>query len=411
MLVVGFLYFRQWRLKNTTKEVIVQIKKESELALPIKAVKNLKKGKVDYYYLSSIKNADEFFVSNLPMSLYQKKEAKARLYVITPKLNQSSFKGVKRLDIQKRVYEPQLFDMKKVSEEVISTYHVKNDLTPFTLRDLLSGHLEQLQEQVSKQDSDSFLALDGHLIEKNGILTDGFRLENGNLLIGEKLSFPITEFFDVVNPDYLETADKVAYDDYLAKKKAAEEAKQNQKLVALTFDDGPDPKTTPQVLDLLAKYQAKATFFMMGSKIAGNEDLVKQISEAGHEIENHSWDHPVLTKLRPEEVQSQVNRTNQAILNACGKQPKYLRPPYGATNDSVRASSGLIQMLWTVDTRDWENHNTEGIMANVKKQLHPGGVVLMHDIHQTSVNALPTLLNYLKAQGYTCVTVEELFRS
>lgn len=179
--------------------------------------------------------------------------------------------------------------------------------------------------------------------------------------------------------------------------------------MALTFDDGPDPRTTPQVLDILANYQAKGTFFMMGSKVAGNEALVKRVSEAGHEIGNHSWDHPNLTKLTVDQIQYQVNATNQAISKACGKKPLYLRPPYGATNDTVQRASGLAQMLWTVDTRDWENHSTAGIMDNIKKQLQYGGVVLMHDIHQTTVNALPTVMEYLKAEGYQCVTVSDLY--
>lgn len=225
------------------------------------------------------------------------------------------------------------------------------------------------------------------------------------------MSIPLASLFDVINPDFLEGSDKTAYEEYLEEKKAKEAEKEGQKLVALTFDDGPDPVTTPQVLDILAKYQAKGTFFMMGSKVVGHEALVKKVSAAGHDVENHSWDHPDLTTLTVDQIQTQINTTNQAIEKACGKRPVYLRPPYGATNDVVRRASGLKEMLWTVDTRDWENRNTAAIMANVKQQLQPGGVVLMHDIHQTSVDALPSIMEYLKAEGYKCVTLSELYGS
>nr|WP_306693952.1 polysaccharide deacetylase family protein [Streptococcus didelphis] len=176
----------------------------------------------------------------------------------------------------------------------------------------------------------------------------------------------------------------------------------------MTFDDGPNPATTPQVLSLLEKYHAKATFFMMGSKIPGNESLVKKVADAGHEIANHSYDHPDLTKLNDQQIKYQINTTNEAISKVIGKRPIYLRPPYGATNDRVRQLAGLTEILWTVDTRDWENRNTNAIMTNIKQQLHPGGIILMHDIHQTSVNALPSVLDYLQKEGYTCVTVSVL---
>ncbi|VTS25188.1 polysaccharide deacetylase family protein [Streptococcus dysgalactiae] len=410
LLGLIFISVNQWEIKKESHQLVLAEKKKSS-QVTIKSVKKIKVDQKDYYYFSPLTNADDFFVNNLPVSMYKDEPVDKAVILLKPEWHPSQLKGIHKVTISKKVYQKKWFHLKKVSEKVVSSYHVTDDFQRFALKDLVSGHLERISQEVEKRYPDKAFHItdDDQLNESNHLVTDHFDVSAGHLVLGEGLSIPLSSLFDVINPDFLDTADKVAYDEYIAQKKAEEEAKHPQKLVALTFDDGPDPRTTPQVLDILAKYQAKGTFFMMGSKVAGNEALVKRVSEAGHEIGNHSWDHPNLTKLTVDQIQYQVNATNQAISKACGKKPLYLRPPYGATNDTVQRASGLAQMLWTVDTRDWENHSTAGIMANIKKQLQPGGVVLMHDIHQTTVNALPTVMEYLKAEGYQCVTVSDLY--
>lgn len=414
LLLVGvaFTFIRSWKIGQDTQRVIKLEQTASKDSPKIKKVKHLKEGKQDWYYLSPIEKADDFYVSNLPMSLYQGKQTDKAVIVVKPKLEASHIKQVNQLVIYKTVYKPQLFGLKKTTEKAVSRYHVKEDYSPFKLEELVAGRLDRIEEEVGKLYPGKEIKLSTDtMIEKNQVLSDGFAIDSGNLILLGHMSIPLASLFDVINPDFLEGSDKTAYDDYLEEKKAKEAEKEGQKLVALTFDDGPDLVTTPQVLDILAKYQAKGTFFMMGSKVVGHEALVKKVSAAGHDVENHSWDHPDLTTLTVDQIQTQINTTNQAIEKACGKRPVYLRPPYGATNDVVRRVSGLKEMLWTVDTRDWENRNTAAIMANVKQQLQPGGVVLMHDIHQTSVDALPSIMEYLKAEGYKCVTLSELYGS
>ncbi|MDV5977738.1 UNVERIFIED_CONTAM: polysaccharide deacetylase family protein [Streptococcus canis] len=411
LVSLAVISVNHWKMNRDSQHLVLAEKKKGKSGLTIKTVKHIKNGQKDYYYFSPTANADDFFVNNLPVSMYQNEAVDKAVILLKPKLQASQLKSIKKLTISKIVYQKKLFHLAKVSEKVVSSYHVTKAFQPFQLKDLVSGHLERINQEVGKKYPDKAfqLADDGKLSEKDNLVSDHFEVTSGNLVFGRELSIPLASLFDVINPDFLETADKVAYDEYLAKKKAEEEAQHPKKIVALTFDDGPDPATTPQVLDILARYHAKASFFMMGSKVVNNEALVKRVSEAGHDIGNHTWDHPNLTKLPVDQIQSEVNRTNQAIEKACGKKPLYLRPPYGATNAMVQQASGLTQMLWTVDTRDWENHSTEGIMANLKKQLQPGGVVLMHDIHQTTVDALPTVMEYLKAEGYQCVTLSELY--
>jgi peptidoglycan-N-acetylglucosamine deacetylase len=183
------------------------------------------------------------------------------------------------------------------------------------------------------------------------------------------------------------------------------------KCVALTFDDGPGP-CTGQLLDTLADHGARATFFDIGQNAAASPGLVRRQHEEGHEIGNHSWSHPDLTRLPPEEVRAQLDRTSRAIEDATGRPPALLRPPYGARNDAVAQQAGQAGMpliLWNVDTEDWKYRDSDHVTNAVLSTVQPGSVVLMHDIHETTVAAVPGILDALAGQGYHFVTVSELY--
>ncbi|WP_447459071.1 polysaccharide deacetylase family protein [Streptococcus oricebi] len=217
--------------------------------------------------------------------------------------------------------------------------------------------------------------------------------------LGESV-LPLGKFYDLIDESYLKDEDLKAYQQYQANKK--------KKLVALTFDDGPDPKTTPQALDILAKYKAKATFFMLGQHIAGNENLIKRVQKEGHEIGNHTWSHPRLPTLSLAQAQKEIEDTQAALAAVTGQRPRLLRPPYGEFTGALCAGIDLSFILWSVDSLDWQSHKTEAILDQVKKQVKEGSIILMHDIHQTSIDALPTVLDYLQKNGYSLVTVSEL---
>lgn len=183
------------------------------------------------------------------------------------------------------------------------------------------------------------------------------------------------------------------------------------KYVALTFDDGPSAKVTPQVLAILKKYGARATFFMLGSQVDYYPDLVKQVAMEGHEIGNHSNSHPDLTKLSGQQLKQQIAGTNKKIKELVGKEPTALRPPYGAFNDHVKAAAqenNMSIVLWSVDSVDWKNRNAKTINQIIQRDVASGSVVLMHDIHPTTADALPELLAGLQKEGYEFVTVSEL---
>lgn len=180
------------------------------------------------------------------------------------------------------------------------------------------------------------------------------------------------------------------------------------KQVALTFDDGPDPKVTPQILATLAKYDAKATFFMLGSRVEFYPDIAKEILNAGHELGNHTWTHANLTNMSTEAIKNEVSRTSDIIEQATGQLPSVFRPPYGASNDNLLNILDLPVVLWNLDTLDWKYRDRAQLLSSVKSNVHDGSTILMHDIHLSTAQGLDSVLAFLKNEGYEFVTVSEL---
>lgn len=180
--------------------------------------------------------------------------------------------------------------------------------------------------------------------------------------------------------------------------------------VALTFDDGPGAPTD-RLLTILRERDAKATFFMLGSRVAAQPVTAKNVAEAGHEIGNHSWSHSDLARLTPQQIRAEIQRTNNTIKSVTGKQPTALRPPYGSSNAAVRAevaNAGMASVLWSVDTRDWADRNAQVICSRAVSNARSGSIILLHDIHATSVDAVPCIVDTLKKQGYRFVTTSTI---
>ncbi|MDN4607261.1 polysaccharide deacetylase family protein [Sporosarcina highlanderae] len=180
------------------------------------------------------------------------------------------------------------------------------------------------------------------------------------------------------------------------------------KKVALTFDDGPDPKVTIQILDILEKHNAKATFFMLGSRVEYYPEITKKVHDAGHELAGHTWNHADLTKLTPERIAKEINDTSAIIEQVTGAKVNAYRPPYGAVNEKVRKFANLPTVLWDVDTRDWEHRDSQKLIQNVKQHTKDGSIILMHDIHQSTADGLDAVLTFLENEGYQFVTVSDL---
>lgn len=185
------------------------------------------------------------------------------------------------------------------------------------------------------------------------------------------------------------------------------------KCVALTFDDGPVTDTN-RLLRVLRKAQAPATFFVLGQQVQTYPETLARVARQGHEIGIHTWDHRQLTTLRPRAIRGELVRTQLLVEQVTGHKPTLFRPPYGASDARVlriARSLGLAQVLWSVDTLDWKNRAVPPIVAKVRGGARPGRIILMHDIHRTSVDAVPKVIKLLRRQGYHLVTVSELLGS
>jgi peptidoglycan/xylan/chitin deacetylase (PgdA/CDA1 family) len=182
--------------------------------------------------------------------------------------------------------------------------------------------------------------------------------------------------------------------------------------IAMTFDDGPHGANTPRLLDMLKQRKIHATFFMVGQCVAEFPDIVKRIAAEGHEVANHSWSHPQLSSMSEAGVRDQLQKTHDAIIAACGVTPNVMRPPYGAFTARQRAWAhgewGYKCILWDVDPLDWKVRNAEHVKNEILKSTVAGSIILAHDIHKTTVDAMPETLDGLLAKGFKFVTVSEL---
>lgn len=181
--------------------------------------------------------------------------------------------------------------------------------------------------------------------------------------------------------------------------------------IAMTFDDGPSPTLTPKLLDLLKQRGIKVTFFVIGQNVEQAPQIVARAAAEGHEIGNHTWDHPALTKCSDARVQEEVNKTSDAIFQATGKKPALLRPPYGAMNPRVHHlidQDGMKVVLWSVDPNDWKRPGSAVVERRILAGAKSGSIILSHDIHPGTIEAMPATLDALLAKGYKFVTVSEL---
>lgn len=182
-----------------------------------------------------------------------------------------------------------------------------------------------------------------------------------------------------------------------------------QPIIALTFDDGPPPLYTPQILDILYDHQVPATFFVVGEAAAEHPLLIKEMAQSGHEIECHTFSHPDLTTLSVREIQWQIDTTEatlQKILTDYSTQ--FVRPPYGRYTEQVQSSIKFPLVLWTIDSSDWMRIDAETIEATVVNSIQNGDVIVFHDDNKETVKALDHIISQLKSMGFQFVTVSQL---
>ncbi len=181
------------------------------------------------------------------------------------------------------------------------------------------------------------------------------------------------------------------------------------KAVALTFDDGPSRANDGRIVETLQKYGAHATFFVLGDRARVDGDILQMYLAAGCEIGSHSWNHPQLSKMKWDEIERQLSKTNKAVSKLTGGyQIQLLRPPYGSISNTMRKKLDMPMILWSLDTLDWKTRNTKKIFREVRKEVKDGDIILMHDIYSTTADAVEKVVPWLQNKGYDILTVSEL---
>lgn len=178
--------------------------------------------------------------------------------------------------------------------------------------------------------------------------------------------------------------------------------------VALTFDDGPNAKYTPLLLEGLRKRNIHATFFLLGENILKNKELLLRMQKDGHLIGCHTWSHVQLDKISPSRANREILKTNSLIYHITGTYPTCLRPPYGAWKKDLELPVTMLPVFWDVDTLDWQSQNPESILDIVRKNVQDGSIILMHDSYDSSVRAALAIADELTEKGYDFVTADQL---
>lgn len=193
-----------------------------------------------------------------------------------------------------------------------------------------------------------------------------------------------------------------------AAESGAEAEAGDRKYLAITFDDGPHPEYTKKLLDGLKERDVKASFFLIGKNISGNEELVKQMAEDGHLIGTHCYSHEDLTKVTLDKACEDILKTNQLIADITGKSPEYIRPPFGIWSPELGDCVDMTAVFWDIDTLDWKNQDSSSVLRHIEKKVEKHQVILLHDVFETSVDAGLAAIDTLTKQGYTFVTIDEL---
>lgn len=220
-----------------------------------------------------------------------------------------------------------------------------------------------------------------------------------------KILIPYNELDGIIKDEYLKYGRK---DNEQSNHNRNIKEFSNKKLIAFTFDDGPSYIGTNKLLDNLDKYNARVTFFVLGSRVNDYKDIVKRAYDMGNLIGNHTYSHSNLLKLDNYSITNEIKKTNDVIKSVINKDTFYLRPPYGNINSNIKELSNMYTILWNLDTEDWKYKDANKIANYIVDNAHDGAIVLLHDLYETSIDGALLAMERLEKEGYAFVTIEEM---
>ena len=286
------------------------------------------------------------------------------------------------------------------------------------------GNLLNIEDIIKSEEQQNFKNKVQELIELKypKFIADSLNYGNGNITYILKDTELIMYFYDFeINPkpleelflmiDYNEIKDYVNFPFHLKEEYERENGftfEPAKKTVALTFDDGPNGSKTLRLVELLHQNKMHATFFMVGNRMATAPNVIKEVLKTGNEVGSHSYNHKNLTRLTKEELLEEEKSTNLIYKSITGQDLKLLRPPYGNVNDTMKQNLNLTFINWNLDTEDWRYRNTNHIYDSVINKVKDGDIILMHDLYETTIEAVEKLLPELYVRGFQVVSVSEL---
>ncbi|MBQ6845027.1 MAG: polysaccharide deacetylase family protein [Agathobacter sp.] len=307
--------------------------------------------------------------------------------------------------------------------DIIATFHASLKTGKLIeLEDiLLADGKEFLQKKVIEDAKIKDADIDEALLDNWTLKNDGLEiiLERGKYLAMSEgtvtLKYSFDELVGIIDSSLKTETEKIPETDSEVKLPEDDDSNSasidpTKPMIALTFDDGPS-KHTERLLDMFANYGGKGTFFVVGNLIDNRQETLNRMVSEGHEIGGHSWDHRQLTKLSSEDMTNEIMNTRAKIYSLTGVDTTIMRPPYGSYNDETKricAENGIVIINWSLDTLDWKYRDADKVYDAIMSQVKDGDIILCHDLHGSTVEAMERVIPDLIAQGYQLVTVSEL---
>ncbi|PID87603.1 hypothetical protein CSB07_00590 [Candidatus Gracilibacteria bacterium] len=310
-------------------------------------------------------------------------------------------------------------------EDIIKTFTIdlKNNKIVSLDKILEKESIEIIKKRVVKEANLDTNFIDEGLLDNFIFTNDGLKIylqrgmytpmSDGSIIIELSKDFLKENNIIYFNSKNVKLKKEVINNSIVVNKKKIKKEIKNKKLIALTFDDGPGVHTN-RLLNILKENNAKATFFVLGSQINKYTEGLINIYKNGHEIGNHTWSHKQLTKLSEEDIEDEIMTTRAKIFKTINVDSLAIRAPYGSVNENVKAVAKKLNMYfvhWSIDTLDWKTRNAESIYDAIIENASDGQIILCHDIHKQTVDAMDNVIKKLKSKGYEFVTTSELFKS
>jgi len=286
----------------------------------------------------------------------------------------------------------------KVIDKELSNANTKVNYPYFSNYNINNKIYNYINENISNNKGNLIIDYDYNAL--NNTLTFYKTMINNNIINSKINTFKVSNnTFTKIN-NLKEVNDYDFYNDRYIDK--------NTKLVAFTFDDGPNYNTS-KIIDVLNKYNVTATFFVMGKNIKGNEKIIEKMYNSNMEIGNHTFNHLLLTRYKEDKIKEEINKTNELIHDITGSYPTILRTSYGSVNKKIKEVANMPIIIWNIDTLDWKYKNSNRIANKILNNVEDGDIILMHDIYKATLNSLDIVIPELLERGYQIVSVSELF--